>query len=112
MEERTFTSEGVVKVPDAQPAQLGFYGIFFPSAAPDNAGKTISAFPAPLNPRVSIVPFKGNLGLDSGVPQSVYRLEGLGKTLFPVGKAQGLRAGQTLTLPDGAGSITFTDGSL
>jgi cytochrome c biogenesis protein len=108
MEEKTFTSEGVIKVPDAQPSQLGFYGIFFPSAAPDQAGKTISAFPAALNPRVSIVPFKGNLGLDSGVPQSVYRLEGLGKTLFPVGKAQGLQVGQTLTLPAGAGSITFT----
>ncbi|MGI8328432.1 cytochrome c biogenesis protein ResB [Actinomadura scrupuli] len=108
MEERTFTSEGVIKAPDAQPTQLGFYGIFFPSAAPDQAGKTISAFPAPLNPRVSIVPFKGDLGLDTGVPQSVYKLEGLGKTLFPVGKAQGLQVGQTLTLPDGAGSITFT----
>jgi cytochrome c biogenesis protein len=108
MEEKTFTSEGVIKVPDAQPSQLGFYGIFFPSAAPDKAGKTVSAFPAPLNPRVSIVSFRGNLGLDSGIPQSVYKLEGLGKTLFPMGKAQGLQVGQTLTLPNGAGSITFT----
>jgi cytochrome c biogenesis protein len=107
-EEKTFTSEGVIKVPDAQPSQLGFYGIFFPSAAPDKNGKTISAFPAPLNPRVSIVPFKGDLGLNSGVPQSVYQLEGLGTTLLPLSKAQGLQVGQTLTLPGGAGSITFT----
>ena len=30
-----------------------------------------SAFPAPLLPRVSLVSYKGNLGMDSGPPQSV-----------------------------------------
>lgn len=108
LEEKTFTSEGVVKVPDAQPDQLGFYAVFFPAAAPDpKTGQVVSVGPQAVNPVVSVVPFKGNLGLDGGTPQSVYKLEGLGTTLKPLSKAQGLTVGKTLTLPGGAGSITL-----
>lgn len=114
MEPKNLTSEGVIKVPDAHPTQLAFYGNFFPSAAPDSRGKVRSAFPAELNPMVTLVAFQGNLGLDSGVPQSVYQLQGMGKTLFPVKDANGvveqklLSVGQTMTLPNGLGSITYT----
>ena len=31
VDQSTLTSEGVIKVPDAQPAQLGFAGVFLPS---------------------------------------------------------------------------------
>ena len=107
-EEETFTSEGVIKVPDAQPEQLGFIGLFWPTAAPDAAGKaTVSAFPAPLNPMVALFPFKGDLGLDSGVPQSVYKLEADKMRRVDV-KPRPLRVGETVTLPDGAGSVTYT----
>jgi cytochrome c biogenesis protein len=107
-EERTFTSEGVIKVPDAQPSQLGFIGLFWPTAAPDRTGRTtVSAFPAPLNPMVALFPFKGDLGLDSGVPQSVYKLEAAKMQRIDV-KPRPLKAGETVTLPGGAGSITYT----
>jgi cytochrome c biogenesis protein len=107
-EENTFTSEGVIKVPDAQPQQLGFIGLFWPTAAPDGKGRTtVSAFPAPLNPMVALFPFKGDLGLDSGVPQSVYKLEAAKMRRINV-RPRPLRIGETVTLPDGAGSITYT----
>jgi cytochrome c biogenesis protein len=107
-EESTFTSEGVIKVPDAEPAQLGFIGLFWPTAAPGPDGKTtVSAFPAPLNPMVALFPFKGDLGLDSGVPQSVYKLEAAKMRRIDV-RPRPLRVGETVTLPGGAGSITYT----
>ncbi|WP_245623048.1 cytochrome c biogenesis protein ResB [Spirillospora albida] len=109
MENRNLTSEGVIKAPDARPDQLAFYGILWPTAVASEDGKQIvSGFPAPVRPVVTISSFKGDIGLDSGTPQSVYKLEGIGKTLQPVkGGSKLLEPGETLTLPDGAGSITF-----
>ncbi|WP_285697694.1 cytochrome c biogenesis protein ResB [Actinomadura sp. NBRC 104412] len=109
MEQRNYTSEGVVKVPDAEPEQLAFYAILWPTAVADQDGKQIvSGFPAPLRPVVTISSFKGDIGLDTGNPQSVYKLEGIGRTLHPVkGGQKLLEPGETFTLPGGAGSITF-----
>jgi cytochrome c biogenesis protein len=111
---KNLTSECVVKAPDAHPKQLAFYGYFFPTATADSKGQAMSSFPAAYNPVVSLVAFQGDLGLDSGEPQSVYQLKGMGTTLFPVKDKAGkveqkvLQPGQTFTLPDGNGSITFT----
>ncbi len=100
------TSEGVVKVPDARPDQLGFAGVFLPTAV-DVGGQLQSAFPAPLDPRVSLVSYTGNLGMDSGPPQSVYQLNTAGLTQLPVAPRP-LAPGQSITLPGGAGTLTFT----
>ncbi len=105
VQQMTLTSEGVVKVPDAQPYQLGFAGVFLPSAVDQN-GQLQSAFPAPLSPRVSLVAFKGNLGMNSGQPQSVYTLDTKGLKQLPI-TPRPLSAGQTEKLPGGAGSITY-----
>ena len=63
VEQNGLTSEGVVKVPDAEPDQLGFAGVFLPTAV-DTDGQLGSGFPAALLPRVSLVSYAGNLGLD------------------------------------------------
>jgi cytochrome c biogenesis protein len=106
--EATYTSEGVIKVPDAQPDQLGFIGLFWPTAVPDPQGKVTSAFPAAWNPQVALFAFKGDLGLSNGAPQSVYKLDTAKlKPLVMGNKTKPLAAGQTETLPGGAGSITF-----
>lgn len=109
METRTYTSEGVIKAPDAAPEQLAFYAILWPTAVASGDGKQIvSAFPDALRPVVTVSSFKGDIGLDSGAPQSVYKLEGIGKTLQPIKDGQKLlKPGETFTLPGGAGSITF-----
>jgi cytochrome c biogenesis protein len=102
----TYMSEGVIKVPNARPEQLGFAGVFLPTAV-DLGGQLQSAFPAALNPVVSLVSYAGNLGLGSGVPQSVYQLDTTGMHRLPV-KPQGLSPGQSIKLPDGEGTLTFT----
>jgi cytochrome c biogenesis protein len=105
-DQSTYLSEGVVKVPDAQPRQLGFAGVFMPTAI-DVGGQLESAFPAPYAPAVSMIAYSGNLGLNSGVPQSVYQLSTSGMHRLP-GKAQVLTAGQSMKLQGGAGTLTFT----
>ncbi len=100
------TSEGVVKVPDARPQQLGFAGVFLPTTV-DVGGKLESAFPAPLRPAVSLVSYAGNLGMNSGVPQSVYRLDTAGMHRLAVAPRP-LAPGQSIRLPGGAGTLTFT----
>ena len=109
MEPRNLTSEGVIKAPDAEPDQLAFYAILWPTATASEDGKQIvSAFPAPIRPVVTITAFKGDIGLDAGTPQSVYKLEGIGKTLQPIkGGQKLLEPGETFKLPGDAGSITF-----
>jgi cytochrome c biogenesis protein len=98
----TFLSDGVVKAPDAS---LGFMGVFVPTAIP--AGGTLeSIFPAADAPAVSLIGYSGNLGMDSGVSQSVYQLDTTGMTKVS-GSPHMLVPGQTWTLPGGKGSITF-----
>ena len=106
VEQAGLTSEGVIKVPDAHPQQLGFAGVFLPTAV-DVGGKLGSAFPAPLNPAVSLVSYAGNLGMNSGPPQSVYQLDTTGLHQLPI-SPRPLAPGQSMKLPDGDGTLTFT----
>jgi cytochrome c biogenesis protein len=102
----TYQSEGVIKVPDAQPSQLGFLGVFMPSAVP--AGKQVaSIFPAADNPLVTLVAYQGNLGENNGIPQSVYQLNTSAMTKVDATN-QPLHVGQSVRLPNGLGSITYT----
>lgn len=109
----TYTSSGVVKVPDARPQGLGFQGFFLPTAITTAKGEApISAFPAAANPFVGLFVFHGDLGLDSGIPQSVFTLD---KTRLKQFKNSddtpfrvSLTPGQVADLP-GGGSIEFVE---
>ncbi|MGE5136568.1 MAG: cytochrome c biogenesis protein ResB [Gemmatimonadota bacterium] len=101
-----FMSEGVIKVPDARPQQLGFAGVFLPTAIDVN-GKLNSAFPAADNPAVSLVSYAGNLGMDSGQSQSVYQLDTTAMHRLAVAPRP-LLPGQSIRLPHGYGTLTFT----
>jgi cytochrome c biogenesis protein len=106
VEQNGLTSEGVIKVPDAEPDQLGFAGVFLPTAV-DVGGQLASGFPAPLLPRVSLVSYAGNLGLDSGPAQSVYELSTAHLKALPVAPRP-LAPGDSITLPGHRGTLTFT----
>ena len=97
------TSTGVVKVPDSSPP-LGISGVFLPTARFDSMRGPFSSFPAPDDPRLLLSIFTGDLGLDSGVPSSVFTLDT--STLTRVDLAS-LRVGDTLTLADGSGTVKF-----
>ena len=99
-----FTSNGVVKMPDNDP-QLALQGIFAPTAALDDQRGPHSTFPAADDPAVFFSAWKGNLGLDDGIPQSVYKLDT--SELEQIG-IKGLRPGESWTLPDGSGTVSFT----
>jgi cytochrome c biogenesis protein len=101
-----FLSEGVLKVTGADPEQLGFTGVFVPTAV-DVGGTLESVFPAPDNPVVSLIAYAGNLGMNSGAPQSVYTIDTSAMRQLTA-QPQVLRVGQSLKLPDGEGTITFT----
>ena len=106
-----YTSQGAIKVPDIKPAQLGFPVLLLPTAALNQDGQPISVFPDARNPRLVIGAYSGDLGLDSGAPQSVFQVDRsrMTRVLQPDGKEFGavLAPGQTVTLPDGLGSLTF-----
>ncbi len=107
------TGEGVVTFPDAnvEPvtnrrdpnAQIAFEGLYLPTA-PDAAPFTRSRFPDERNPAVMLLAYRGNLGLEVGLPGSVYELD-QGQVrrgaLKPVGEGKLLRRGETWTLDDG-----------
>jgi cytochrome c biogenesis protein len=99
-----FTSTGVVKIPDANPP-LGLNGLFLPTATVDSVRGGFSSFPAPDNPAVFLSAFRGDLGLDSGVPQSVYTLDT--SKMQKIG-LESLAPGDTWTLPNSSGSVEFT----
>ena len=109
----TYTSSGVVKVPDAQPDGIGFQGFFLPTAvSTGRAEAPISAFPAAANPFVGLFVFRGDLGLDTGRPQSVFMLDTARHKL--VKNRDGTRfrfslsPGLVAALP-GGGSIQFVE---
>jgi len=107
----TFLSTCVIKVPDAAGEQLAFEGVFTPTTVQDpETGRVTSVYPALENPALTVLGFRGDLGLDSGVPQSVYQLEDRSR-LRPIGDGTTpvkLSEGQTWELP-GGGSLTFVD---
>ena len=116
-EDSSFRSFGVVKVPDAESkngrTQIGLEGEFYPTYAfiKGKNGGPFSAFPDARNPAISMLAYTGDLGLDDGVPQSVYALQK--KHLEPIRKADGkplridLAMGRSTTLPGGLGTVTF-----
>ncbi|MGW0422269.1 cytochrome c biogenesis protein ResB [Streptomyces sp. NPDC003015] len=109
------TSTGVVKVLDGYKnakgvsEQLGISAFFLPTYT--KGSETASTFPALNNPVLNLTPYHGDLGVDSGIPQSVYQLDKSHMKDFKDAKGQELREnlqpGQTMQLPNGAGSVTY-----
>lgn len=110
------TSQGVIKIPDGLAKQIGMIGFFYPTAVEQTTGAFASNYPDLIYPTLSLNVYSGDLGINDGVPKSVYSLdtdkmtEIAGRT---IGKKEGgtaplkLMPGQTENLPDGLGTITF-----
>ncbi|SCG79992.1 cytochrome c biogenesis protein [Micromonospora echinaurantiaca] len=106
------TGEGVAAFPDANvdPAtgrrdpdlQMAFTGLYLPTA-PQQGPFVRSEFPTERNPLLNLVAYRGNLGLDAGIPGSVYELD---QRQVRTGKVKEvgtklLKVGETWTLDDG-----------
>jgi len=101
-QDANLSSIGAIKIPDMDP-QIGFVGSFLPTADRNPIRGGFSSYPEVLDPRLLVSIWKGDLGLNTGIPQSVYRID--------TSKMEriGLKA---LVLNEsydfGEGSITFT----
>ena len=95
------SSLGAIKVPDMVP-QIGFIASFIPTATSSASRGIFSTYPEVLDPRLVLSAWKGNLGLDSGTPQSVYSLNT--SQMSKIG-LKALTLGSTYDF--GYGTITF-----
>ena len=68
-------SEGAVKLLDTVDPQLALFGLFAPTAARSEDGTIRSLDSRPNLPAVAVEVYRGDLGLDSGAPQSVYAID-------------------------------------
>jgi cytochrome c biogenesis protein len=90
-------SIGSIKVPDANP-EVGFVASFLPtySRSADDGG--VSIYPQLLDPRLLFSVWSGDLGLNSGIPQSVYRIDTSKMQNLGLGA---LKIGESFTYPGG-----------
>ncbi|MBN6750985.1 cytochrome c biogenesis protein ResB [Micrococcus luteus] len=111
------TSLGVVKVPDGivdesgEPVQLGLRGFFYPTKADLDTGAYTSNYPDLENPVLTLDVFVGDLGINDGIPKSVYALDTSDMEQV-TGRAVDLdsielRPGEQTELPNGFGTIEF-----
>jgi cytochrome c biogenesis protein len=110
------TSTGAIKVMDGYTDaagkwdQLGIQAFFLPTYGGPNTA-VVSQFPALLNPVLNLEPYHGDLRVNAGIPQSVYQLDKSKLKGFKDSKGaqvrENLKIGESMTLPNGAGTITF-----
>ncbi|MEV6347942.1 cytochrome c biogenesis protein ResB [Actinoplanes sp. NPDC051851] len=109
------TSEGVAQFPDVNidpdtgkrddTQQMGFEGVYLPTASTD--GSASSTYPAEDDPVLYLSAYRGNLGLDVGIPGSVYALDRDQISSGDLKKISGdrpqaLHKGESWTLDDGS----------
>ncbi|HEX7745728.1 MAG TPA: cytochrome c biogenesis protein ResB [Micromonosporaceae bacterium] len=109
----SLTSEGVATFPDVNVdpvtgkrdpnGQVAFEGLYLPTA-PDSPPYVRSQHPEERAPALMLFAYRGDLGLEAGIPGSVYRLDQrqirTGK-LKQVGQPKLIKKGEAWTLDDG-----------
>ena len=83
--------------------QIAIQGLLAPTRQVDGAGLLSSAFPAPNDPAVAIDIFRGDSGLDTGRPQSLFTLDArlIHEGRLVKQRRADLRPGQQVRLDDG-----------
>ncbi|UPL18638.1 cytochrome c biogenesis protein ResB [Microbacterium aurugineum] len=114
-QDTSMTSLGVLKVPDGLAEQVGLVGFFYPTTGVLDTGAFFSAYGDLTNPTLTLDVYTGDLGINEGVPRSVYVLDTTGMTKL-TGRTTDVESieltpGQTAQLPNGLGSVTFEDDS-
>lgn len=112
-QDANLTSMGFIKAPDALPEQIGMIGFFYPTAGELSTGALTSIHADLLNPLLTLNVYTGDLGVDDGIPRNVYALDVDEMTQVAGGdtgiEAIKLRPGETASLPNGLGTVTFED---
>ncbi|WP_345751470.1 cytochrome c biogenesis protein ResB [Microbacterium rhizophilus] len=112
-QDANLTSLGVVKIADGLPEQLGMLGFLYPTQQKLSTGAFTSVYGDLINPVLTLNVYSGDLGIDEGVPRSVYELDPSGMTQLTGGdtgtESIELAPGETADLPNGLGTVTFED---
>jgi cytochrome c biogenesis protein len=114
-QDANLTSVGVIKVPDALPEQLGLQGFFYPTqCSTDVCGSALSSVHPDLrDPTLTLEVYTGDLGLDEGAATNAYALNTDDLTQVSGRNADSpgllLKLGDTVELPNGLGSVEFTE---
>ena len=95
------TSIGAIKVPDTNP-QLGCIATFCPTAETSEGKPARSTYPEALSPLLYLGAYSGDLQVDNGIPQSVYKLNT--DKMVQIG-IKSLKIGETYKFEEG--SLTF-----
>lgn len=108
------TSLGIVKVPDGLDEQIGMVSFFYPVPVELGSGAYASFLPdAGDDALVTIRVYTGDLGLDDGVSRNAYALDtdSLTEIAGPDSELASLelRLGEEVELPNGLGSVEFTE---
>lgn len=110
-QDNNMTSQGVVKVPDGLREQVGLVGFFYPTAQELTNGALTSVYGDLEYPMLTFWVYAGDLGIDGGVPKSVYTLDPGEMTQLAGGdsgtESLTMKPGETVDLPEGLGTITF-----
>ena len=110
-QDKNLTSLGVVKLPDGLPKQVGMIGFFYPTVQDSHGGMKVSVYPDLVDPLLTFNVYVGDLGLNEGVPRSIYALDTskLTKLTGINTKLESLemKPGQSATMPNGLGTVTF-----
>ncbi|BDI21262.1 cytochrome c biogenesis protein ResB [Herbiconiux sp. L3-i23] len=105
------TSLGIIKVPDGLAEQIGMIGFFYPTQTVGDSGAYFSENPDMLNPVLTLNTFTGDLGLEDGIPRSVYALDTSELTQLTGGDSGvdsiELRPGESAQLPNGLGTVAL-----
>ncbi|MCT1867241.1 cytochrome c biogenesis protein ResB [Dermabacter sp. p3-SID358] len=109
--DKNYTGQLVLKMPDASPKQMALVGIFAPTAVIDERGPH-SSYAGLVDPKLFLTAHTGDLGLDEGVPTNAYQID-VSKLEQIVGEngkplLMTLAPGEKFDLPDGS-SIEFRD---
>jgi len=94
--------QGVAKIPETTPLQMGLDMVLFTDPQRDSAGTVFNASPQPLHPVIGLQQYLGDLGLAAA--QNVYQLDMTGLT---AAKAAVLPMGDSATLPNDI-AVSFT----
>ena len=100
-QDANLTSIGAIKVPETKP-QLGFVATFFPTVEQSEGKPARSTYPEALNPMLYLGAYVGDLQVDNGIPQSVYRLNT--DKMVQIG-LKSLKIGESYKFDEG--SLTF-----
>ncbi len=110
-QDKNLTSLGVIKLPDGLSEQVGLLGFLYPTVNEGHAGGSFSIYPDLIDPQLAFDVYTGDLGLNDGVPRSVFALDTKDMTKI-AGRTTDTEAielalGETKDLPNGLGTITF-----